>query len=124
MGMHHDEVIRNFGSFNGTYEGHTSCFVCDEAVSATDIKNALCPLCNTVLNHTTIKCTRKSVIKGFGALNDGLSKTHANSTTAAMRPQEGGLLGRVQITVESGKSHSLLDTMDSVSHTSPTKKQL
>jgi len=57
--MHHMEAVRQFGSFTGTYEGHTTCFVCDCEVTAEDIKQSLCPVCNTVLNHTTIKCTKK-----------------------------------------------------------------
>ena len=48
-----------FTSCAGTYEGHTTCFVCDCEVTAEDIKQSLCPVCNTVLNHTTIKCTKK-----------------------------------------------------------------
>merc|ERR1712046_391523 len=58
--MHRKEQTRSFGGFVGDYEGITTCFVCDQEVSAADIKAALCPLCNTVLNHTTIKCKKIS----------------------------------------------------------------
>merc|ERR1712166_1231543 len=66
--MHKQEQARAFGNFAGVYEGVTSCFVCDEEVSAADIKAALCPICSTVLNHTTIKCKKippKQAVKVF-----------------------------------------------------------
>ena len=46
------------GACLGVYEGATSCFVCDSEVTAAHIKQALCPVCDTVLNHTTIKCKK------------------------------------------------------------------
>ena len=85
----------------GTYEGYTTCFVCDSEVTNADISAAMCPLCNTVLNHTTIKCMKKPVLKrglGAGAIEDDLSQQHL-VMSPAMRPREGGLLGRVQMNV-------------------------
>jgi len=58
--MHKDAQKRQFGNFGkGEYDGVTTCFVCDTEVTAVHIKQGMCPLCATVLNHTTIKCSKK-----------------------------------------------------------------
>merc|ERR1711865_389759 len=57
--MHRMELARNYGHFSGSYEGIKTCFVCDIEITDANIKTGECPLCATVLNHTTIRIARK-----------------------------------------------------------------